>query len=97
MFHRVLAFANVDGPEGQGYSVLISLIFPPVFPSTEPADFLFSHRPLLHRVLLALGDKIQDGLKMEKPGALHHSGFSDGDTSEFSIRRALIQTRPAEA
>lgn len=54
-------------------------------------------RSFLHHVMFALFDKIQDGLKMEKPRALHPSGFADGNAAEVAILRALIKPRPAEA
>ena len=51
----------------------------------------------IRRALLALGDKIQKGLQVEKPRPLHLSGLADGHAAEVAILRALIKPRPAEA
>jgi ABC-type Na+ transport system ATPase subunit NatA len=40
--------------------------------------------------LLTPGDKIQNGLKMEKSRAFRLAGFSDGHATEVTISRALI-------
>jgi len=92
MFNRDLASAKVDCPEGQGYDVPISLIFRRVFPVRERGGFLFIHRPLP----FATGDKVQDGLQMEKPRPFHLAGFTDGHAAEMPLARAFVKFGTAE-
>ena len=54
-------------------------------------QLLLAHRSLLHGVLLTLGDKIQDGLQMEKPRPLYLSGFTDADAAEVALARAFVK------
>lgn len=48
-------------------------------------------RAFLCSVLFALGDEIQNGLKMEKPRAFDLSGGADADTAKVSLARALVK------
>ena len=63
------------------------------FLSWSAADFLCLHRCLL----LALGDEIQDGLKMEKPRAFHLARSADADTAEASLARSFVKFGAGEA
>lgn len=93
MLSRALASAKVDCPEGREYAVLISSFSAAFFLSRSAADFLCLHRPLL----FTPGDEIQDGLKIEKPRALHLARRADGHAAEVSLARAFIKFGAAES
>ena len=52
----------------------------------------FEARFSLHYPLLfTLGNKIQNGLKMEKPSSLHLSRLTNTDTAEVPLARAFVK------
>ena len=60
---------------------------------TGAAAFSGVHR----RLLLTPGDKIQNGLQMEKPGAFDLPRFPDGYGAEMAFARAFVQFSAAKS
>lgn len=78
--------------------MLIKLVISAAYPVRDCGGFfLLVHSPFLQSVLLTLGDKVQNGLKMEKPRSLYLAGFADADTAEVPLPSSLVKFSPAEA